>query len=88
MDERRRCTSGPLEVPRLGLGVMGLSAFYTSAGGAEAHHVRMIHRAMDLGVTMLDTAEVYCLRQRGAARRSSAGTPRSRGDRDQVVSTW
>lgn len=50
---------GSLEVPRLGLGVMGMSAFYTGAGGAEAQHVRTIHRAMDLGVTMFDTAEVY-----------------------------
>ncbi|KAB1862391.1 aldo/keto reductase [Microbacterium algeriense] len=49
---------GTLEVPRLGLGVMGMSAFYTGAGGPEADHVRTIHRAMDLGVTMFDTAEV------------------------------
>jgi aryl-alcohol dehydrogenase-like predicted oxidoreductase len=50
---------GPLEVPRLGLGVMGMSAFYTGAGGAEVQHVRTIHRAMDLGVSMFDSAEAY-----------------------------
>ncbi|MEU8207463.1 aldo/keto reductase [Streptosporangium sp. NPDC049046] len=50
---------GRLEVPRIGLGVMGMSAFYTGAGRDMGEAVRTIHRALDLGVTHLDTAEVY-----------------------------
>ncbi|MGV9618970.1 aldo/keto reductase [Streptomyces tendae] len=50
---------GRLDVPRIGLGVMGMSAFYTGAGRDEAESIRTIRRAVDLGVTHLDTAEVY-----------------------------
>ncbi|WP_370664532.1 aldo/keto reductase [Streptomyces sp. IBSBF 2507] len=50
---------GGLDVPRIGLGVMGMSAFYTGAGRDEAESIRTIRRAVDLGVTHLDTAEVY-----------------------------
>jgi aryl-alcohol dehydrogenase-like predicted oxidoreductase len=48
-----------LEVSRLGLGLMGMSAFYTGAGQDEAGSIRTIHRAIDLGVTFFDTAEIY-----------------------------
>ncbi|MFE4951324.1 aldo/keto reductase [Leifsonia sp. NPDC056665] len=48
-----------LEVSRLGLGCMGMSAFYTGAGDDDAGSIRTIHRAMDLGVTLFDTAEIY-----------------------------
>jgi aryl-alcohol dehydrogenase-like predicted oxidoreductase len=48
-----------LEVSRLGLGCMGMSAFYTGAGSDDAGSIRTIHRAMDLGVTFFDTAEIY-----------------------------
>ncbi|MEW1586183.1 aldo/keto reductase [Micromonospora vinacea] len=50
---------GGLEVSRIGLGAMGMSAYYTGAGRDEAESVRTIRRALDLGVTHLDTAEVY-----------------------------
>ncbi|MFH8439763.1 aldo/keto reductase [Streptomyces sp. NPDC018026] len=50
---------GRLDVPRIGLGVMGMSAFYTGTGRDEAESIRTIRRAVDLGVTHLDTAEVY-----------------------------
>ncbi|MEU6447415.1 aldo/keto reductase [Streptomyces sp. NPDC046979] len=50
---------GGLDVSRIGLGVMGMSAYYTGAGRDEAESIRTIHRALDLGVTHLDTAEVY-----------------------------
>ncbi|WP_291053816.1 aldo/keto reductase [Herbiconiux sp.] len=49
----------PLEVSQLGLGCMGMSAFYTGAGQDEAESIRTIHRALDLGVTFFDTAEMY-----------------------------
>lgn len=50
---------GGLEVSRIGLGAMGMSAFYTGAGREDTKSIRTIHRALDLGVTHLDTAEVY-----------------------------
>lgn len=51
--------SGGLEVSRLGLGCMGMSAFYTGSGQDEAGSIRTIHRALALGVTFFDTAEIY-----------------------------
>ncbi|HYB29591.1 MAG TPA: aldo/keto reductase [Solirubrobacteraceae bacterium] len=50
---------GTLEVSRIGLGAMGMSAAYTGAGMDDAESVRTIHRALDLGVNLIDTAEVY-----------------------------
>jgi aryl-alcohol dehydrogenase-like predicted oxidoreductase len=38
---------------------MGMSAAYTGAGSDEVESIRTIHRAIDLGVTLIDTAEVY-----------------------------
>ncbi len=55
----RTTTLGGLEVSRIGLGAMGMSAFYTGAGRDAAGAVRTLRRALDLGVTHLDTAEVY-----------------------------
>ena len=48
-----------LEVSRIGLGAMGMSAAYTGAGADDAESIHTIHRALDLGVTLLDTAEIY-----------------------------
>ena len=53
---RRLGRQGP-EVSALGLGCMGMSQHYGEADDAES--VATIHRALDLGVTFLDTAEVY-----------------------------
>ncbi len=50
---------GSLEVSRLGLGTMGMSAFYSGAGTDDAESIRTIRRALDLGVTFFDTAEIY-----------------------------
>ncbi|WP_243795096.1 aldo/keto reductase [Saccharopolyspora gloriosae] len=50
---------GGLEVSRIGLGTMGMSFGYTGAGTDDAESVRTIHRALELGVNFLDTAEVY-----------------------------
>ncbi|GAA3867414.1 aldo/keto reductase [Streptomyces sedi] len=55
----RSTSLGRLDVPRIGLGVMGMSAYYTGAGRDETESIRTIRRAVDLGVTHLDTAEVY-----------------------------
>ncbi|WP_055399311.1 MULTISPECIES: aldo/keto reductase [unclassified Mycobacterium] len=48
-----------LEVGRLGLGAMGMSVAYAGAGTDDAESIRTVHRAIDLGVTLIDTAEVY-----------------------------
>ena len=48
-----------LDVSRIGLGAMGMSHAYTGAGTDDDESVRTIHRALDLGVTLIDTAEVY-----------------------------
>ena len=50
---------GTLDVGRVGLGAMGMSAAYTGAGTDDAESIRAIHRALDLGVTLIDTAEIY-----------------------------
>ena len=56
---RRTLGTGPaaLDVSALGLGCMGMSEFYGTADEAEA--TSTIHRALDLGVTFLDTADMY-----------------------------
>jgi aryl-alcohol dehydrogenase-like predicted oxidoreductase len=53
----RTRTLGSLTVPAEGLGCMGMSEFYGTADQAEAE--RTIQRALDLGVTFLDTADMY-----------------------------
>jgi aryl-alcohol dehydrogenase-like predicted oxidoreductase len=50
-------TLGRLTVPAQGLGCMGMSEFYGTGDQAEAE--RTIQRALDLGVTFLDTADMY-----------------------------
>ena len=48
---------GTLEVSAIGLGCMGMSEFYGPSDESEA--IATIHRALDLGVTLLDTADMY-----------------------------
>ncbi|MGV0051967.1 aldo/keto reductase [Mycobacterium colombiense] len=50
---------GELQVGRLGLGAMGMSVAYAGAGSDDDESIRTVHRAIDLGVTLIDTAEVY-----------------------------
>ena len=52
-----RRSLGGLEVSALGLGCMGMSQMYGTADRAES--IATVHRALDLGVTFLDTSDVY-----------------------------
>src|SRR6201993_5528279 len=56
MDKRRLGTQG-LEVPALGLGCMGMSEFYGTTDEGES--IATIHRALELGIDFLDTAQIY-----------------------------
>ena len=55
----KHSTLGDLEVSRLGLGAMGMSQAYTGAASDDEGSIRTIHRALDLGVSFVDTAEIY-----------------------------
>ncbi len=72
-------TNGP-EIGRLGLGLMGMSAFYTGAAQDDESSIKTIHRAIELGVTFLDTAEIY-----GPYLNEELLAKAILGKRDQVV---
>ena len=76
----RTAKLGELEVARIGLGAMGMSHGYTGAGSDDAESIRTIHRAIELGVTLIDTAEVY-----GPFVNEELVGRALRGRRDQVV---
>jgi len=57
MQTRRLGSSGP-QVSALGLGCMGMSAFYGGRSD-DTEAIAVIHRALELGVTLLDTADMY-----------------------------
>lgn len=50
---------GGLDVSRIGLGAMSMSGYYNIGEGSDDESIRAIHRALDLGVTHIDTAEIY-----------------------------
>src|SRR5215212_2792402 len=66
--EKRSIGGQGLEAAPLGLGCMGMSEFYGTADEGEA--VRTIHRALELGATLLDTADMYgpCTNERLVGR--------------------
>jgi aryl-alcohol dehydrogenase-like predicted oxidoreductase len=75
---RRRRLGSELEVGEIGLGCMGMSAFY--AGAEEAESIGTIQRAIDSGVTLLDTADMY-----GAGANERLVGRAIDGRRDEVV---
>ena len=60
MKQRRLGNAGP-QVSAIGLGCMsiGISDTYTSSVHSDEEAIGLIHRALDLGITLLDTADVY-----------------------------
>jgi aryl-alcohol dehydrogenase-like predicted oxidoreductase len=72
-----RRTLGGLQVSALGLGCMGMSQMYGTADRAES--IATVHRALDLGVTFLDTSDVY-----GAGHNEELVGEAIAGRRDEV----
>src|SRR5277367_3717944 len=70
---------GALDVGRIGLGAMGMTGTY-GADLDDAESIRTIHRAIDLGVTLIDTAEIY-----GPFTNEELVGRALKGKRDQVV---
>jgi aryl-alcohol dehydrogenase-like predicted oxidoreductase len=77
MRTRKLGTTG-VDIPAIGLGCMGMSSVYGAADDATS--ISVIHRAIDLGVTFLDTADIY-----GVGGNEELVGRAIKGRRDRVV---
>ena len=57
--KKRQLGRQGLQVGELGLGCMGMSAFYTTSRVSDDEAIALIHRALDLGIDLLDTSDMY-----------------------------
>ena len=71
---------GDLDVARIGLGAMTMAGLYGADGLDDSESIRTIHRAIELGVTLIDTAEIY-----GPFTNEELVGRAIKGKRDQVV---
>jgi aryl-alcohol dehydrogenase-like predicted oxidoreductase len=55
----KRVSLGGLDVSRIGLGAMAMSGYYLDPNSSDAESIRTIRRALELGVTHIDTGEIY-----------------------------
>jgi aryl-alcohol dehydrogenase-like predicted oxidoreductase len=71
---------GGLTISRIGLGTMAMSGYYLDPSSSDAESISAIQRALDLGVTHIDTAEIY-----GPYANEELVGRALKGRRDQVV---
>jgi aryl-alcohol dehydrogenase-like predicted oxidoreductase len=71
---------GGLDVSRIGLGTMAMSGYYLDPSSSDAESIRTIQRALELGVTHIDTAEIY-----GPYGNEELVGRAIKGSRDEVV---
>ena len=76
----KHITLGELDVSQIGLGAMSMSGYYNTGEGSDAESIRTIQRALELGVTHIDTAEIY-----GPFANEELVGRALKGRRDQVV---
>ena len=71
---------GGVDVSRIGLGTMAMTGYYLDPPSSDAESIRTIQRAVELGVTLIDTAEIY-----GPYANEELVGRALTGSRDQVV---
>jgi len=74
----RKLGSTGIDIPAVGLGCMGMSSVYGTADDATS--ISVIHRALELGINFLDTADIY-----GAGHNEELVGRAIKGKRDHVV---